>query len=378
MGRTLLRAPCAIVDGRFVRDAAVLCEDGQIVTAGSRTQVEPAADATIELDGTLLPGLVDLQVNGMGGRGCDEAEPDALEQIAATAWRGGAAAFLPTLITAPFDLLCERARGIAAWIATREARADAATPLGIHLEGPFLEVPGAHDPAHFVDPSPARITSLLEACGGSLRLVTLAPSLPSAAAATAQLRAADVAVAFGHARTIPGFDDCVAAGARGVTHLFNAMGGLSHREPGFVGRCLDEPRLGCSLICDGAHLDPAIVRLAYRVLGVERTILVTDATNAAGMPDGRYELSGMPVRAAHGVVRDAAGRLAGSALTMSEACRNLAAFVHSVAAAELAAVASANPARLIAATQFGVIRSGAVARFALLGSDAALRAFEPA
>lgn len=370
MRRTLLRAPSAVIEGELVADAAVLVEDGLVRSAGLQATIGAAADAkSVAVDGVLLPGLVDLQVNGMGGRGCQESEPDALDVVARAAWNGGAAAFLPTLITASIDTLCERAERIARWIDGFDPDADAAVPLGIHLEGPFLESAGAHDASLLVDPEPAAVDRLIDACGGHLRLVTLAPGRQGAAAATARFRAAGATVSVGHAESVDGFAECVAAGAGCATHLFNVMSPLHHRDPGVAALCLDEPRVTCCLIADGVHVHRIAFRIACAVLGTERAVLVTDAADPAGMPDGEYALSGMPVTSRGGVVHDREGRLAGSALTIAGACAFYLREVRGADARALAAVAARNPARLAGAGGFGTIRAGAVARFAVLAAD---------
>ena len=286
---------------------------------------------------------------------------------------GGAVAFLPTLITAPWEILRERTRRVADWVARRGSspRPGAAVPLGIHLEGPFLEVGGAHDTDHFCDPTPEAIAALLGDAQGLLRLVTLAPGRPGAVAAVAQLREARVAVSFGHADEVDGLASCVRAGATMATHLFNAMSPLHHRDLGVVGAVLDNPELSASLVVDGAHVDPAVVRTAWRALGVDRTILVTDAVAAAGMPDGNYRLGEIELALEGGVVRDPAGRLAGSALTMGAAVDNLQRFVPAVGDWAAARAAAWNPAAAIGAGEFGGLETGRRAVFSLRGRDGA-------
>lgn len=342
--------------------------------AGTLTSVHaaPAPAGTSTVAGTVLPGFVDLQVNGAGGRSVDEATADALDAVADAVWRGGAVAFLPTLITAPWPRLLAQAAAVAEWIATWNGRG--AEPLGLHLEGPFLDAPGVHDPGCFLDPTPERIDQLVAAAGGRLRLLTLASSRAGAPAAVARLRRAGVTVAIGHVASAAGFAECVDAGASMVTHLFNAMGPLHHREPGVAGLALDAAGVACPLIVDGAHVHPAMVRNAFRILGPARTVLVSDAVAAAGMPDGRYRLADLDVQLTDGVVTDRAGRLAGSALTMGLAARNFLHFVPDAGAWTLAQVAAANPARAIGASRYGAIAPGARAAFTLLSPDGACSA----
>ncbi len=341
----------------------VAAVDGRIVAVD---QVAAGPGAT-RLRGTLLPGFVDLQVNGAGGRSVAEATPDALDAIAAAVWAGGAVAFLPTLVTAPWPRLLAQVAGVARWI--EDWRGSGAEPLGLHVEGPFLTTAGAHDAAHFIDPTPSRVAELLAAARGRLRLVTLAQARPGAAAAVATLLAQGVTCSLGHCDRPDGFGDCVAAGAAAVTHLFNAMGPLHHRDIGPAALALDDPRLSCPLIVDGTHVDPVMVRHAFRILGADRTVLVSDAVAAAGMTDGDFTLGGVPVRAAGGVVRDMAGRLAGSALTMGQAAGNFLRFVPQAGPWTLGRIAATNPARLARAAHLGAITPGRRAAFTLLGDD---------
>lgn len=348
--------------------ARIAAADGRIV---AMDQAPAGADAQ-RLRGTLLPGFVDLQVNGAGGRSVDEATPEALDTVAAAVWDGGAVAFLPTLITAPWDRLLQQVREVAAW--ARSWSGHGAEPLGLHLEGPFLTTPGAHDPACFVSPTPARIDELLAAADGARLLVTLANAAEGAADATRRLVAAGATVAMGHCDQADGFDACVDAGATAVTHLFNVMGRMHHREPGLATLALDDHRVTCPLIVDGVHVSPTMVRNAFRVLGPHRMVLVTDAVGAAGMPNGTYTLSGMEVTATDGVVRDGQGNLAGSALTMAQAARNFLAFVEDAGPWTLAHLASTNPARLIGADQHGALQVGRRAAFTLLREDGSIAA----
>jgi N-acetylglucosamine-6-phosphate deacetylase len=353
----------AALPDRLQAGSRVAAIDGKLVAID---QVAGGPGA-VRLRGTLLPGFVDLQVNGAGGRSVDEGSRDALDTVAHAVWNGGAVAFLPTLITAPWPRLLQQIDAVTTWI--ENWRGDGAEPLGLHLEGPFLLASGAHDSAMFVDPTPERVQQLLAAARGRLRLVTLAHARAGAAAATALLHRAGVTVALGHCDRPDGFTTCVDAGASAVTHLFNVMGPLHHREVGTAGLALDDERVRCPLIVDGAHVHPAMVRNAFRILGPDRTILVSDAVAAAGMPDGDYALSGIPVVAKDGVVRDRQGRLAGSALTMGIAARNFLRQVPTAGAWTLARIAATNPAALIGAQNYGSLEPGKRAAFTLLGDD---------
>lgn len=371
MVTTVLQPDALVLEDRLVNnepgDKNATCVHVQEDTVLDVGPAEPGAGDVRHVAGTLLPGLVDLQCNGAAGHSVDEATPEALDAIAAGVGSHGAAAFLPTLITAPFEVLLQRLADVAAWIETDPI--GGAQPLGIHLEGPFLQSPGAHEEAEFIDPTPERIDAILRAADGRLSLITLAPDRAGSPDAVAQLCGAGVTVALGHAVGFDQLESCVRAGASMVTHLFNAMGPLHHRDPGMAGRALDDERLMCSLIPDGVHVHESMLRNAYRCLGSERAILVTDSVAAAGMPDGDYELSGATIHSRGGVVRDHDGRLAGSALTMNEAAQAWLRMVPSADAYSISRVASANPARAVRAESFGAIAPGRAARFCLLGPD---------
>ena len=259
--------------------ARVASIDGRIV-AVDQMAAGPQAE---RLRGTLLPGFVDLQVNGAGGRSVDEATPEALQTVAEAVWDGGATAFLPTLITAPWPRLLEQVRAVAGWIAQWSPDGGAtpgpgAGPLGLHLEGPFLTTAGAHPAEHFIDPDADRIDELLDAASGKLRLITIGNSRNGAAAATKKFVDAGVTVALGHCDKADGFAECVDAGATAVTHLFNVMGPLHHRLLGPAALALDDVRVTCPMIVDGVHVAAAMVRNAFCILGPDRTVLVTDAS----------------------------------------------------------------------------------------------------
>jgi N-acetylglucosamine-6-phosphate deacetylase len=363
-----------VIASEWIVDRAVL---PHVVQAGTRIAAVDgrivavdqvaAGPAAVRLRGMLLPGFVDLQVNGAGGHSVDEGSADALDTIAGAVWRGGAVGFLPTLITAPWERLLVQVSNVASWI--DEWNGQGAEPLGLHVEGPFLVAPGAHDPSNFVDPTRTRVRELLDAARGRLRLVTLAHSRNGAADAVAMLRENGVACSLGHCGDPAGFVSCVEAGATMVTHLFNATGTLHHREVGTAALALEDPRVVCGLIADGVHVHPAMLRIAFRVLGPDRTVLVTDSVAAAGMPDGAYTLSGIHVTAKGGTVRDAEGRLAGSALTMAGAAANFARFVPGTGPWTLARVAATNGARVAGADHLGAIAKGRRAAFTLLGDD---------
>jgi N-acetylglucosamine-6-phosphate deacetylase len=218
---------------------------------------------------------------------------------------------------------------------------------GIHLEGPFLSHSkrGVHPPACLLAPSIQVFDRFWQAARGHIRLMTIAPELPGACELIAHAAGLGVRVSMGHSNSgARQARDAMAAGACSATHTFNAMGQLGHRDPGLLGVVLTSDELFAEIICDGIHVDPAAVKLFWKAKGRERTLLMTDAMSAAGMPDGVYMLGGLRVEVSNGkCVHD--GVLAGSVLTMDRAVRNLVSFTGALLS-DAVASATRNPARM--------------------------------
>jgi N-acetylglucosamine-6-phosphate deacetylase len=361
----MTRGPTLVVRAaRTVRGETVdiACRDGRFVASPPPGE----AVATLDAEGlTAVPGFLDLHVNGAGGIDLTD-EPARVWDVAAELPRFGVTRFLPTLVS-------PHPAAIRALLTTLDAGPPAAwhgaLPLGAHLEGPFLAPgrAGAHDPAALRAPSLAAIDGWSRDRG--VAMVTLAPELPGALDVVATLTARGVVVALGHTDA----DDATvrratAAGARAVTHLFNAMGPLHHRAPGLAGAVLGGAPLVATLVADGAHLHPDALRLAWAALGPDRRILVSDATAALGVVAGAYRLAGRVVTSDGRAVRDASGGLAG-------ACRGLDHAVRTVVEAtgcglgDAAAAVTDTPARLVGRADLGSLRPGAAADLALLDRD---------
>jgi N-acetylglucosamine-6-phosphate deacetylase len=329
----------------------------------------PPGRPDVVLDsGALLPGLVDLQVNGYYGVDLADCDPEGWALVARRLPETGATAFLPTFITAPVPTLATAVRSAAK---TMEAVTAGARVLGVHLEGPFLSPAraGAHRRDWIVPPSPNAVAELLEAGQGLLRLMTLAPEADGALAAIGMLTAAGLLVSIGHSdATAAEVAAAADAGARMVTHLFNAQRGLHHREPGVVGQALTDQRLTSGLVVDLSHVSAAACAIAFAA-APGRICLVTDAAACAGMPPGRYLLGGQPVDLPPGggaPVRPG-GTLAGSALRMDQAVGNAVAV--GLGLPEAVAAASRIPADLIGRPDLGRLATGAAADLAWLGDD---------
>lgn len=372
---SVLIAPRMVTGQEMLTPAGVVVEGGRVVdvVAGSRVE-RLRADVTL-VDGLLVPGLVDLQVNGYFGVDFISATPAEWSAVATRLPETGVTAFAPAFITAPLDRLAAGLRRAEqAMVAGRVT--NSARIVGVHLEGPFLAGSrrGAHNAAFLRDPTDQALDLLLAAAApGTLRLMTLAPERPGALDAVRRLAAAGVLVGLGHTDATAAQASAAAdAGARMVTHLFNAQRGLHHREPGVVGVGLVDHRLTCALILDLHHVAAEVAQLTFAA-APGRVVLATDAVAAAGMPPGCYELGDEPVviEAGRPPVRDD-GTLAGSGLRLDEAVANAVALGVDLVSA--VAAASQVPADLLGRTDLGRIAPGAAADMVWLGEDLRARA----
>lgn len=332
-----------VTDYEVWPEGSVLFEGGAILDVSPDDSLLEGADEVHDLpDSLLVPGFVDAQVNGAFG--VDVAsEPHRVSELSEAILATGTTAYLPTIISSPQSLYEEALPELSK--ATAERRG--AEVLGVHLEGPFvsLEKRGAHAAAHVVPPDVELLGQLLDL--GPVRMITVAPELDGAGEVMDLAVRRGVAVSAGHSdATFEVAYEAFDARASGVTHLFNAMSAMHHREPGLPGAAFAHPRVVCGLIADGLHVHPEIVGLAFRMLGPDRVSLVTDSIAAAGMGDGEYRLATRTVYMDGGAPRLATGAIAGSVLTMNEAFRNALAFT-GCTVPEAARMTSTVPARLI-------------------------------
>lgn len=308
----------------WIEHAAVLVENGHIVQVEQCPTAAPPAGADV-IDGSgllLAPGLIDLQLNGAFGDDFT-ANPHTIWSVAQQLPRYGVTAFLPTIITSPPTTVA------AAQQVLRERPSDfrGTEPLGLHLEGPFLnpQKKGAHNPAYLRDPDLDLVAGWSLNTG--VRLVTLAPELPGAIDVIEQLAARGVVVSAGHsmatyAEAQRGFEAGVGYG----THLFNAMSSLGHREPALPGALLSHADAVVGLIPDGIHVHPALVQLIWQIKGPRGVNLVSDAIAALGMPPGTYHLNDLEIVVTERESRLLNGTIAGSIVSLDEAVRNLVAY----------------------------------------------------
>ena len=309
-----------LTDEGFVSGRVVLLDAGRIVALVGEDDPRVARAEPRDLKGAfLLPGFIDCQVNGGGGvLFNDDPSVAAIRAIGAAHRRFGTAGFLPTLISDDFSVIAKAIEAVRAAI-------DAKVPgvLGVHIEGPFINAlrKGVHDPAKFRGLD-AEGVGLLSSLGVGRTLVTLAPETTTAATIRA-LADTGVVVSAGHTNgTFEEMAEAFRHGVSGVTHLFNAMSPLNHREPGAVGAALLDPDCWCGLIVDGRHVHPAALQVALRCKRPDRFMLVTDAMPNVGAAEDSFMLQGKRITVKDGVCVDENGVLSGSAIDMASAVRN--------------------------------------------------------
>jgi len=368
----------ALVNGRVLREnrlvegRCVLLADGRIldIVAPSERRVRRAE--RYDLGGQLLlPGFIDSQVNGGGGVLFNDAPSvESIRAIGRAHRRFGTTGFLPTLISADLDIV---ARAIAAVRGAIEAGVPGV--LGIHIEGPFLNVArkGVHDPAKLRELD-ASALGLLTSLRGGRTLVTLAPEVTTPQIIE-KLVAAGVVVSAGHTNaTYAEISTALRHGLTGFTHLFNAMSQLTGREPGAVGAALEDPTSWCGIIVDGAHTDPVVLRIALRCKSHDRFMLVTDAMPSVGTNNDSFELQGRRITVSGSTCLDEDGTLAGSNIDMATCVRNAISML-GLSLPEAVRMASQGPAEFLGlAHDTGRIAPGLRADLAL--ADDALNVLE--
>jgi N-acetylglucosamine-6-phosphate deacetylase len=356
-----------------VEHPLMLVDDGKVVEiATGTTRPVPAGVQSLDLgDGLIVPGYVDLHIHGSAGFDVMDNKADALPAIERLLARHGVTGYYPTTVTAPLDSTLRALERLADAIESpsqgEKSLERRACPLGIHLEGPFISNArkGVHPAANLLPPKLETFERFWQAARGHVRMMTIAPELEGAEEVIVQAARRGICVSLGHSDAdFDATERGISAGARHATHTFNAMRPLDHRGPGILGAVLTDNRLTADIIADGVHLDPAIVKLFANAKGPEHTVLITDATAATGMPEGRYHLGSFEFEVKGGKCM-ANGKLAGSVLTMDRAVQNLARFA-GWSLPQAVAAASRNPARVARLANKGVLAAGADADFVVL------------
>jgi N-acetylglucosamine-6-phosphate deacetylase len=301
---------------------SVLVREGTIETVGRADR----ADRVLDAGGRIVaPGLIDVHIQGAGGADVLDATPEALATISRTCARFGVTSFLATTVYKPGQE--NRHLRVAAECVGRDL--GGAHLLGTHLEGPFISPHkrGMIQPDCLASPSKAVLDDIYALLGDTLKMMTVAPELPGSAEVVRALVDNGAVASFGHSKatydeTIRGFE----MGITHVTHLFNAMASLHHRDPGPLAAIFERPDITCQVITDGVHIHPAVLRLAFHALGPKRFLTITDGMQALGLPDGHYVYNSLQYESQNGTARYKDGTLIGTALGLSQLLARLTRF----------------------------------------------------
>lgn len=332
-----------------------------------------AREGEVDLCGAcVIPGLVDIHTHGAAGADFSDGDAGGLRRMAAHLAGCGVTSFAPTSMTLPYETLAKAF----ATAAERAAKPEegCARVMGVHMEGPYFseKKKGAQNGAYLKKPDFEGFRALYEGCGGLVRIVDLAPELEGAAAFAEKAKAL-CTVSVAH--TDADYEEARAvfeAGASHLTHLYNAMPGVHHRKPGPIGAASERADVAAELICDGLHVHPSAVRMAFRLFP-GRICLISDSLRCCGMPDGKYELGGQQVFLSGGVARLADGTIAGAASDLYADMRNAVAF--GIAREEAILAATLRPARELGReSEIGSIERGKYADFVVCGEDLSVRA----
>ena len=362
----------------FYKNARIFTSDFRFHTGAfevkdgrfGRILPDTVPEDAVDLGGaTVIPGLVDVHSHGNSGADFSDGSLEGLRSMARWYAQVGVTSFAPASMTLPYDVL-EKAFATARAVAD-EPQEGAARLMGIQMEGPYFSYKkrGAQNPDYLKEPDFEGFKKLYDGCGGLIRIVDVAPELPGAAEFTEKAsKLCTVSVAhtdsdYDHAKAV--FD----AGATHVTHLYNAMPPISHRNPGVIPAAVENPNVRAELICDGYHIHPAAVRLAFSMFGGERMVLVSDSGRCAGMPEGsKFELGGQDAWLRGGVARLADGTIACSAASLWQCLVNAVRF--GVKEEDAVRAATYNPACAISAqAQIGSIEEGKFADFLVCAPD---------
>jgi len=369
--RTLITGGRIVTPTETLVDHTLVIEEGKITSFVRGKPPVGTSDETIDAEGRwVVPGYIDVHVHGAVEADTMDATTEAVQAMARFFASCGVTSYYPTTMSGwaePIQAAVEN-------VATCPQPVDGARHLGVHVEGPYLDVTykGAQPEYYLRDADPEEYERWLAT--GVVKLVTIAPEREGSLAFID--RGVAEGVEFAVAHSAASYEQVIEAANHGLlqgTHTFNGMLGLHHRRPGTVGGILTDDRIYAQIIADGIHTHPAIVKLVVRAKTPARTILITDAIRAAGCRDGEYELGGEPVIVQEGVARNEAGSLAGSTLTMDAAVRNVMAFT-GLSFEEVLPMATSVPAEAMhLAGKKGVLQPGADADIVFLNEDLNVR-----
>ena len=355
-----------VFNGDFEKVKADVAIEGERISKIGDLSGEDELDLT---DMTVLPGLIDIHIHGCGGADAGDATPEALETMSQTLVKNGITSFCPASMTLSFEELTK----IFANIDEMKNKVGGAYIHGANMEGPYIAMSkkGAQNPLYVRNPDKEEFKRLFDGCNGSIKVVDIAPECDGGDVFIKEIQPI-CPVSIAH--TDAGYDEAVHAielGVRHITHLFNAQSGLHHRKPGVVGAAFDvgkEKGVRAELICDGFHIHPATLRIAFRAMGEDGTVIVSDSMKAAGCPDGDYDLGGQPVYVRDGKALLADGTIAASTSNVYKELKNVISF--GIPEKQAVKSATINPAKAIRADrETGSIEEGKLADILVVDKD---------
>ena len=355
-----------VFNGDFEKIRADVKIDGEKISKIGNFSSEDGLDLTGLV---VMPGLIDMHIHGCGGADTGDATPEALETMSQTLAKNGVTSFCPASMTHSFEELTK----IFANIDAMKDKVGGAYIHGANMEGPYIAMSkkGAQNPLYVRNPDKEEFKKLYEGCNGAIRVVDIAPECDGGDEFIKEIQPI-CPVSIAH--TDAGYDEAVHAielGVRHITHLFNAQSGLHHRKPGVVGAAFDVGRANgvrAELICDGFHIHPATLRIAFREMGEDGTVIISDSMKAAGCPDGDYDLGGQPVYVRDGKALLADGTIAASTSNVYKELKNVISF--GIPEKQAVKSATINPAKAIRVDdKTGSIEEGKLADILVVDKD---------
>lgn len=355
-----------VFNGDFEKIRADVKIDGEKISKIGNFSSEDGLDLTGLV---VMPGLIDMHIHGCGGADTGDATPEALETMSQTLVKNGVTSFCPASMTLSFEELTK----IFANIDAMKDKVGGAYIHGANMEGPYIAMSkkGAQNPLYVRNPDKEEFKKLYEGCNGAIRVVDIAPECDGGDEFIKEIQPI-CPVSIAH--TDAGYDEAVHAielGVRHITHLFNAQSGLHHRKPGVVGAAFDVGRANgvrAELICDGFHIHPATLRIAFREMGEDGTVIISDSMKAAGCPDGDYDLGGQPVYVRDGKALLADGTIAASTSNVYKELKNVISF--GIPEKQAVKSATINPAKAIRVSdKTGSIEEGKLADILVVDKD---------
>jgi N-acetylglucosamine-6-phosphate deacetylase len=338
--RTLIQNGTLITPHKTLTDSLLVLNEGKIEALTTIIPDESSQIIDAE-DGYIVPGYIDIHVHGANKHDCIEGTPASLNILGEFFAKHGVTSYYPTTVANPAKTVQVAIDNVAKTPQPKKG----AQHLGVHVEGPYLNLRyrGAQPEEYFRLPNPAEYGKWLES--EAVKLITLAPELEGAHEMMAALRPHGIEFAIGHSGA--SYEDAlkaIEAGLRQITHTFNGIIPLHHRDPGALAALINDDRVFAQVIADGVHVHPAMVKLLIRAKGIDQTVLITDAMMATGTVDGDYHFAGMHVSVRDGIARTQSGSLAGSTLTMDKAVQNVMQFA-GLTPQQAVTMATLSPAR---------------------------------